>query len=118
MESGIIFFVLSVLLILCCMCCTCICQDTETPAQNIPTNQQIQTPLITREIYFIRVDETSNNQTNQQENQRTNEIPPEYANMKPQETVSGWQQGSGISGVPVDARVPANAQPPTISDDE
>ena len=73
---------------------------------------------------IICVDETSNNQNPQQEQPagteapKANEIPKEYSNIRPQETVSGWRQGPQASEIPSDARIPANAQQPTIFEDD
>ena len=49
----------------------------------------------------INIDEIINSQ----EVQRTNEIPLEYLNMKPQEIFDGWRPGMGPSELVLDPRL-------------
>lgn len=81
--------------------------------------------IINREIYVVCIDEIPNRSqhANQpviapNESTRSNEIPQEYSNIKPQEFGDGWKQGSGVNHIPSNSRFPQNAQPPTIMDDD
>ena len=78
--------------------------------------------MIRREIYVVCIDETPNRLpqpcTSANESTKSNEIPPEYLNIRPEETLTGWKQGSGVSHIPSDAKVPQNSQPLTIGVDD
>ena len=132
-----LFIIFVIVFLCCCVCCCAICSEDDQLNQNeseppnaIRKNLSIfssssiinknfsSTALVTREILFIVIDEGSLRRELQQESQGPSQIPEEYSNIRPEETVIGWRQGSLASEIPSDARVPRNAQPPTILSDD